>query len=75
MATKILRRDGLESRIERLSSDVDRRAGNRFEVFAPDGFRFVDAAHSRICRDDAAALSEANAQIETCPADCDCRDE
>ncbi len=63
-------------KIERLTSRIDRRNGNTHEAFAPEGYRFVDGCHSLICSSEAEALATSQfAQIEPCPADCDCKEE
>jgi len=60
-------------RIARLTSRLDARNGNRYEAFAPDGYRFINGPHSIICQSEAGALAVAQfSPIEPCPKDCDC---
>lgn len=37
--------------VEKLTSEMDRRQGLKYEVFAPDGYRFDDELHSMVCYD------------------------
>lgn len=63
--------------IQRLKGAIDRRAGNRWEVFAPDGVRFSgDQIHSMICggMDDVTERLKTS-ELEECPTDCACKEE
>lgn len=57
-----------------LRSRMDKRAGLKFEVFAPEGRRFVCGLHSYVCADDAEVADVRTIETEVCPADCDCKD-
>ena len=46
----------------------------KWEIFAPDGYRFVDGPHSYLEMTKAAALAHQRDVIEPCPADCPCKE-
>jgi len=44
-----------------------------YEVRLPDGWRFDDGTHAKVCSSHAEATKELASPIEPCPADCECR--
>lgn len=44
-----------------------------YEVRLPDGWRFDDGTHAKVCASRDEAVKELGTPIEPCPADCECR--
>src|SRR5437867_2990221 len=54
------------------TADRKRPGAPRYEIFAPDGYRFTTGEHSRLSPTLAGARADAKADLEPCPADCGC---